>query len=494
MIFFFFSCFFFLFSLIQLLFFILMQAALKGEVNWGMKEDIGLDLDQLGEELDWKAYAETKGLTEKQEKLASKIRQRDWKIQGLEKENQRINIKGRKELGLTPGQAATLARNEQSIQRLQDEKEDLEELIIESIKDSIKGLKQKAEEESNKLGKKRKLQSDEEFGEEEDDDFYDRTKASEKKNKAKKSKIISPETLYGEKAVLEDELDMVQKRIKEFHSENNQLTDQNLPRSEEGSDDLLDSYMIHVSKAIDTDNLQRLQERQIQLQNEIRKLDNLLQISDPQQYFKQGSKIAEAAKAKVIKQKEIEFRTQELEKKLEKEQEEKEKMKEFVQEREENDNQDVKQMETQNVQNVQVDVTRIEADTDLSGGLEIRKETNQDDSQQQGNMNQGHNDSQKQLNYSLEKLEDQDMAESSGFLSRKQLLELKGQQQAQQIKEQVQQKSNIEVALDEDLELLQRAVSHDDSLLGEEENNQQWKPPVGQTGDGRQELNDRYGY
>ena len=45
---------------------------------------------------------------------------------------------------LTQGQAMTLVRNEQVIDRSAEEAEDLEEMLNESISDSLRGAKQKA--------------------------------------------------------------------------------------------------------------------------------------------------------------------------------------------------------------------------------------------------------------------------------------------------------------------------------------------------------------
>ena len=46
-----------------------------------------------GEEVDWRAYAAAKGLTEKQQKLADKIRKRENQIQRLQREIERIKVR-----------------------------------------------------------------------------------------------------------------------------------------------------------------------------------------------------------------------------------------------------------------------------------------------------------------------------------------------------------------------------------------------------------------
>lgn len=44
------------------------------------------------EEVDWRAYSATKGLTEKQQKLADKIRKRELRVQHLQSEVEKIKV------------------------------------------------------------------------------------------------------------------------------------------------------------------------------------------------------------------------------------------------------------------------------------------------------------------------------------------------------------------------------------------------------------------
>ena len=44
-------------------------------------------------EVDWRAYAATKGLTEKQQKVADKIRKREARIQSLQREIDKIKVR-----------------------------------------------------------------------------------------------------------------------------------------------------------------------------------------------------------------------------------------------------------------------------------------------------------------------------------------------------------------------------------------------------------------
>lgn len=57
---------------------------------------------------------------------------------------------------LTPGQAAVMARNEQQMEKVAEEMEDLEEVLTDSISDSIRGKRQKAEAEAAPTKPKRR--------------------------------------------------------------------------------------------------------------------------------------------------------------------------------------------------------------------------------------------------------------------------------------------------------------------------------------------------
>lgn len=44
------------------------------------------------EDVDWRTYAATKGLSEKQQKVADKIRKHEVRIQNLQRENEKIKV------------------------------------------------------------------------------------------------------------------------------------------------------------------------------------------------------------------------------------------------------------------------------------------------------------------------------------------------------------------------------------------------------------------
>ncbi len=78
-----------------------MDAALARGVSWGMGEDAhASDDDEDGDggaaaAVDWRAYAESHALTDKQAKLAAKLRKREARIANLTREADKIRVRTR---------------------------------------------------------------------------------------------------------------------------------------------------------------------------------------------------------------------------------------------------------------------------------------------------------------------------------------------------------------------------------------------------------------
>lgn len=70
---------------------------------------------------------------------APQIRQKEYKLANLRSESERIMAREKREGGLTPGQAATLASLEQKMEALAEELEELEEGLDESVRESLSG-------------------------------------------------------------------------------------------------------------------------------------------------------------------------------------------------------------------------------------------------------------------------------------------------------------------------------------------------------------------
>lgn len=64
-------------------------------------------------------------------------RKREYKINNLRTEMDRISAKEKSEGGLTAGQASTMVRNEKAIEALTEEIEELDEQVNDSIRDSL---------------------------------------------------------------------------------------------------------------------------------------------------------------------------------------------------------------------------------------------------------------------------------------------------------------------------------------------------------------------
>jgi hypothetical protein len=126
--------------------------------------------------VDWRAYAATRGLTDRQQKLADRVRKLEARVGNLSREAERIRAKQTRMEELSAGQASTLARNEAEVDRAAAEGEEVEGALADSIRDS---LGQRAG--GDKKGKKRRARaardSDDEYaaGSSDDDRFYDRT-------------------------------------------------------------------------------------------------------------------------------------------------------------------------------------------------------------------------------------------------------------------------------------------------------------------------------
>ena len=73
-----------------------MTAALSKGASWGMEEDGLGGEEENGEaaQVDWRAYCQTQTLTEKQQKLADKLRRLERKIQNLTAEADKIKARG----------------------------------------------------------------------------------------------------------------------------------------------------------------------------------------------------------------------------------------------------------------------------------------------------------------------------------------------------------------------------------------------------------------
>lgn len=72
-----------------------MEAARAGGASWGFGEDAVEDEDDLnsgGEGVDWRVYAQSHSLSDKQQKLVAKIKKREARITNLQRELDKIKV------------------------------------------------------------------------------------------------------------------------------------------------------------------------------------------------------------------------------------------------------------------------------------------------------------------------------------------------------------------------------------------------------------------
>ncbi|CAL8465521.1 g5057 [Coccomyxa elongata] len=320
-----------------------MDAARSGGVSWGFGEDAVVDEEGEGGDavVDWRIYMQSHSLTEKQQKIADKIRKREARITNLQRELDKIKAKQTAMEELTAGQAAVLVRNEQDIDRTTEELEDLEETLNESIADSLRGAKQKAGGADPPKKKKKRKNRDAEDEEAElasssEDEFYDRTEEGRRKKRGREGNAaLDAASLYGKKEALLSEKRKLEEAIaKELKGKAavaspaaTAASERQLPAAsgssgaaagaeeagQEDGVDALDAFMSNVETQIEQDKVGVLRREVEQIDKQVSEAERLLRLADPDGYYREGTRAAEAAKAKGIKAMEVEKKRREAE-------------------------------------------------------------------------------------------------------------------------------------------------------------------------------------
>ncbi|PRW44332.1 Kanadaptin isoform B [Chlorella sorokiniana] len=385
-----------------------MEAALGGGASWGFGEDAINDDEDL-DEVDWRAYAATKGLSEKQQKIADKIRKREARVQHLQREIDKIKAKEKEMEELSAGQASTLVRNEQEIDKSMAEMEELEEQLQDSIRDAIGQRKRAAEAAGTKPKKKRRRDSDDEYeGSSDDDTFYDRTSKAKpgagggggKKGKAgggAKQEEVDAASLCGKKEALQEER---QRLLQHLEKEEAAAAAVAAKSGSEGAagggskaagegaqEDSLDAFMSDVAVQLESDKVASLKRELADVDAQLARTERLLKIADPDGYFKAGSKAVAAAAERAKRQLALEKQRREAEEK-QRQQREAEQAKaeqEFVPEEEEEEGDAAQRQRRQaseasaKAANAAVaakaaaSVHKLEADDEQAGGLQVRQ-------------------------------------------------------------------------------------------------------------------------
>ena len=170
-------------------------AATAAGASWGLEDDDTLEEQQreadLLEHFDWREHQGT--FTEKQQDQREKIQRREQKIANMKAEIERIKAKETSDNPLTAGQQNQITRNETAAEKLEEEIEDMDEVLNDSLRESLGAKRINREGGKRKKKKKKKgAYSDSDYSDDDDDDFYDRTDAAKerrrKKEKAKADK------------------------------------------------------------------------------------------------------------------------------------------------------------------------------------------------------------------------------------------------------------------------------------------------------------------
>ncbi|KAK9805589.1 hypothetical protein WJX72_006586 [[Myrmecia] bisecta] len=309
-----------------------MEAALHRGVRWGMGEDAEEEPGALdAPQVDWRAYSSTHGLSEKQTKLADKIRKWENRIRNLQTETDRIKAKQTEMNELTAGQATQMARNEAEVDRLTEELDDLEESLNESIADALgHKLKQAAVQQPKKRRRRGGDDDDDLSGDSSgEDQFYDRTVEGVKKRRKEKAAVEDASSLYGkkhgdasslygkkealimERTKLQEQLALEEALVSELPRAGGQGGAEAAPATAEVAADPLDAFMSNVETQIELDKVGALKKEIAELDSQITETERLLKFADPDGYFRAGTKAAEDAKAKGIKALAVERQRQE---------------------------------------------------------------------------------------------------------------------------------------------------------------------------------------
>jgi len=221
---------------------------------------------------------------EKDRKLFEKLRAKTIKIDNMQLEISRIYAKeSSQDGGLTEGQRAAVARNEERIGQLREE--------IESLEEQIRG--KNAQRQSGvvfKPGGDRKRKSskggsdDEGTEEDESDEFYDRTASSNKTNwRARKRPLGQRHQHPGQEGAKVETYESLCLRVEELKKELGSLDETFEPPAEVGqksgmqggTDDVLDFYMAENERRKHEQAIQAKQNRRKELVKEIAKVSGV---------------------------------------------------------------------------------------------------------------------------------------------------------------------------------------------------------------------------
>lgn len=238
-------------------------------------------------------------LNDKDQKLFQQLQTRIKKMENLKLEKSRIQAKQNQLTGLTEGQEKTLERNEQRIQALRKEIEDIEDRIHAK---NAQRQQTKSNAETAGLKSQQRRANEAMYGYESDeDDFYDRTRANERKHQERKHQFgdlktsSTPASTDSRKSVGGGALtaESIQTTIKALESELREiLREQDAvsaqpaevheqKQQEEEEVDSLDSFMASTTKELHATQVVSIATRRQEVEAELRRQQQLLVIATP---------------------------------------------------------------------------------------------------------------------------------------------------------------------------------------------------------------------
>ncbi|OUS42786.1 putative adaptor protein kanadaptin [Ostreococcus tauri] len=311
------------------------EAAAKAGSSWGMMdadEEI-TERQRAFEELDWRLYDGK--LSDRQSKQRDNIYRKEEKISSMRTEIDRIRAKEtQQEGGLSAGQIQRASQLECAIEQLQEEIEDADEALNESLRVSL-GLQI-----GTSAKRRRGQNSDDEDDGSDEDGFFDRsgTSARRKRRRDVKKNVSSSK---GEPKTLETATTLWDKRIaieaSIAETEDLITVTEEAARAERQrtagtstDGDALDAYMDEIGASRFTAQAYKLRETLAEKVSELERISRLLKYADPTEEFRPGSakgdtmrQRAEEAEAKRIE--DVKRRAAELEAKRAEERTEREK-------------------------------------------------------------------------------------------------------------------------------------------------------------------------
>ena len=250
-----------------------MRKALRGGDDEADEAASGSDEDELGE-IDWRTYQGT--FSDRQQKLVDKIRKKETSAANMLSEIERIRAKEGMGSGLSQGQLAQAAKNEERVAAVKHEIADLETAINESLAEG-KAAKARVRERHAGRGKGKRRTIDDD----DDDSFYDRTQAAAQKRARINATISvtssSKETLAGlwsEHKELKVKAEAAKQELERMDSGQSNT---------EANDalDTLDAFMGDVSKEVVASKRSALAAELAGYEEKLTQVEGRLEVLDP---------------------------------------------------------------------------------------------------------------------------------------------------------------------------------------------------------------------